>query len=162
MSMIQPGWLENPESRRGAELEDHDAPRDEKDSPITGGDDNTSGSERAEAEPGDRGTHSDLPVGSDPIERIREGMEVQGADGRKIGTVGEVHIGSAIATSTDVLEPQERSSFQVKRGILGLGGDIWLFAEDVREVSDDRITLRLMAAEAAEHGSARPPSSPAR
>lgn len=97
----------------------------------------------------------------DPIEQIREKMDVYGVDGEKIGHVGEVYYGmSAGGVSSGITEPGERSYFEVKRGILGLGKDMWFSTEAVQEVDSERIVLRWPKSEANSRAMTTPPSRP--
>jgi sporulation protein YlmC with PRC-barrel domain len=83
------------------------------------------------------------------MERVREGMDVYSSDGEKIGEVGDVNIGTRpgqMVTSESVTE--ERSYFQVTRGFLGLGDDLWLPGQAIARVSDDAVTLKYSSDEA--------------
>jgi len=73
------------------------------------------------------------------ISMVREDMEVYCSDGEKVGKVGEVNIGTE--TSAGQVDTEERSFFQVKRGIFGLGDDLYVPAEQIQEVTDDRVVL---------------------
>lgn len=74
--------------------------------------------------------------------QIREDMDVYCSDGEKIGKVGEVNIGTTTAEVTGDTVSEERSFFQVRRGFLNLGDDIYILGDEIQEVSDDRVTLR--------------------
>ena len=87
------------------------------------------------------GTHN-------PIGGVREGMEVFGSDGEKLGTVTEVRYGADLHEVRGVLEPEERSYFEVKTGVLGLGNRLSFEAGSVREVSADRVILTCTCEEA--------------
>ncbi len=73
--------------------------------------------------------------------QVHEGMDVYCSDGEKVGSVGDINIGTtAEVTSTTVAE--EQNFLQIKRGFLGLGNDLWVAGNDVQDVSEDRVTLR--------------------
>ncbi len=91
-----------------------------------------------------------------PMEKIRENMDVLCAEGEKLGTVGDIRYGSDTSGSIRHLDPQERSFFQVKRGLLHK--DLWFEPEDVREVTEDQIILTCDKATAQERGFAKPPT----
>lgn len=78
------------------------------------------------------------------VSQIHEDMDVYCSDGDKIGTVGTVHIGTTQGDVTGNTTSDERSYVQVTRGgIFGIGGDdLWVPADEVQEVSDDRVTLK--------------------
>ncbi len=95
------------------------------------------------------------------MERVREGMDVYGSDREKIGEVGDVNIGTnpnALVTSESTTE--ERSYFQVTRGVLGLGSDRWVPGEDVVRVDEDGVTLQYPSDEVDQHGWGEEPSTP--
>ncbi len=73
--------------------------------------------------------------------QVHEDMDVYCSDGEKVGSVGDVNIGTTSeVTSTTVAE--EQNFLQIKRGFLGLGNDLWVAGSDVQDISDDRVTLR--------------------
>ncbi len=94
-----------------------------------------------------------------PFERVREGMEVYGCQGEKIGSVGDVHVGSDIGGATGIADAEERSYFEVKSGPLGLGKHLWFEARDIQDVGKKRVTLKYTKDEAPEHARADPPGS---
>ncbi len=92
---------------------------------------------------------------------VREGMDVYGSDGEKLGEVGDVNIGtspSQMVTSQSTSE--ERSYFQVTKGFLGLTGDMWLPGAAITQVDDGRVTLRYPSDEAGKHGWNSEPTAP--
>ncbi len=102
---------------------------------------------------------------SDPtnlMAQVREGMDVYCSDGEKLGSVGEVRIGSTSGPAVGTLEPEERSYFQVKRGLFGLGNDIWFPAEVVDSVTEDRVNLSCTKDEAPQRGWDHLPETPGR
>jgi hypothetical protein len=73
--------------------------------------------------------------------QVREGMDIYCSDGEKVGSVGDINIGTTSEViSTTVAE--EQNFLQIKRGFLGLGNDLWVAGSDVQDVSEDRVTLR--------------------
>lgn len=98
---------------------------------------------------------------NDPIVQVHEDMDVYCSDGEKIGKVGDVNIGtlgSGEVTGTSVAE--EQSYFQVKRGFLGLGDDLYFTADHVQQVTDDRVTLSCTSTDAESVASTDPPVAP--
>ena len=87
-----------------------------------------------------------------PFERVREGMEVYGCQGEKIGSVGDVHVGSDFAGAVGVADAEECGYFEVRSGPLGLGKHLWFEARDVQDVGKKRVTLKYTKEEATEHG----------
>ncbi len=79
---------------------------------------------------------------NDLMTQIREDMDVYCSDGEKIGEVGDVNIGTTTGDVTGNTVSEERSFFQVRRGFLNLGNDIYILGNEIQEVSDDRVTLR--------------------
>ena len=95
------------------------------------------------------------------MEEVREGMEVHSSDGQKMGEVGDVNIGRRPAQPvTSETTAEERSFFEVRRGFLGLGDDIWLPGEVIGQVIDDRVILRYTCDEAVQRGWDTPPIPP--
>jgi sporulation protein YlmC with PRC-barrel domain len=95
-----------------------------------------------------------------PINQVREGMDVYGSDGGKIGEVGDVNIGTASGTVTSTTTSEEQSYFRVRRGFLGLGDDLWIPAEEIAEVGGDRVTIRATSDEASRRGWGTEPTTP--
>ena len=89
------------------------------------------------------------------IGQVRSDMDVYGSDGKKIGSVGEVNIGTHVGETHGQSVTEERSFFQVKRGFLGTGNDLYIPADQIQEVSDDRVVLA-SASDAVEAWSTRP------
>ncbi len=94
-----------------------------------------------------------------PFERVREGMEVYGCQGEKIGSVGDVHVGSDIAGVTGIADAEERSYFEVKSSPLGLGKHLWFEARDIQDVGKKRVTLKYSKEEATERRRAGRPGA---
>ncbi len=94
-----------------------------------------------------------------PFEHIREGMEVYCTEGEKLGSVGDIHYGSDAGGTTRVIDPQERSYFEVKSGPLGLGKHLWFEARDLQDVGKKRVTLKYTKQEAKEHGTGSRPGA---
>ena len=100
------------------------------------------------------------------FERVREGMEVYTFDGMKLGEVGEILLGtgpgslSTVSEGANVPKQEGRSHFQVRRGgVLSLGSDLWFPADEIEEVSEERVTLSCRSKDEAEqHGSDSPPA----
>lgn len=82
------------------------------------------------------------------IGEVREGMDVFGSDGEKLGTVAEVRYGADLHEVRGVLEPEERSYFDVKTGVLGLGKRLSFEADSIREVRVDTVILTCTCEEA--------------
>jgi hypothetical protein len=74
--------------------------------------------------------------------RIREGMDVEDADGDSIGTVDKVYQPvSAPSTTANWTEPAT-AYLKVKTGLFGLGGHWYIPASAVRDLTGNRIILR--------------------
>ena len=97
---------------------------------------------------------------SELMHQVREGMHVYYLDGQKLGEVGEVNIGTHIGEPLGQSVTEERSFFQVRRGPLGLGSDLYVPAEQVQGVSDDRITLSCSSDEVVTEAWGTRPSTP--
>ncbi len=100
---------------------------------------------------------------NDPVTQVREGMDVYGSDGEKIGEVGDVHIGIlGEGQVTGTTESDERSYFQIKQGgVLGIGGsEVYVPAELVQQVSDDRVTLNRTSDELSSGAYSEVPTAP--
>jgi sporulation protein YlmC with PRC-barrel domain len=97
---------------------------------------------------------------NDPIVQVREDMDVYCSDGEKIGEVGDITIGTTQGAVTSETIAEERSYFQVKRGFLGLGDDLYFTSDQIREVGDDRVTLACASSDAESVASTDPPVTP--
>jgi sporulation protein YlmC with PRC-barrel domain len=98
---------------------------------------------------------------NDPIVQVREDMDVYCSDGEKIGEVGDINIGTlgtGEVTGTSVAE--EQSYFQVKRGFLGLGDDLYFTSDQIQAVGDDRVTLACASTDAESVATTDPPATP--
>ncbi|MDQ3855560.1 MAG: DUF2171 domain-containing protein [Chloroflexota bacterium] len=78
---------------------------------------------------------------NDLIQQVQEGMDVYCSDGKKLGEVGDLNLGLATESGATQAVTEERSYFQVRRGFLGLGNDLYIPAEEIQGVTDDRVTL---------------------
>ena len=73
---------------------------------------------------------------------IREGMDVVGVDGNKLGTVDRIVQPAAVSDA--VGEPAESAGepfLQVESGMLGLGTKYFIPASVVRDVTTERVVL---------------------
>ena len=75
----------------------------------------------------------------DLIPRIRDGMNVEDADGDAVGTVDEL----VLPVGADVrgTAPGHEARIKVRVGIMGLGGHWYIPLSAVRTVVDDRVIL---------------------
>ena len=83
-----------------------------------------------------------MSYANDPMDQVIEGMDVYGSDGKKLGEVGDVTIGVGASQGATASTIEERSIFQVKRGFMGLGQDLYIPGDAVDSVASDRVTLR--------------------
>lgn len=97
---------------------------------------------------------------NDFMSQVREDMDVYCSDGEKIGSVGEVNIGTTTGTLTSDTVSEERSFFQVTRGFLGLGNDIYILGDQIQSVSEDGVTLRCSSNELGNFAYGEPPVTP--
>lgn len=97
---------------------------------------------------------------NDLMNQVRDGMDVYCSDGKKLGEVGDVNIGTAAGDLTGDTVTEERSFFEVRRGFLGLGDDLYIPAEVIQQVDDDRITLSCPSNAAEMEGWSTRPSTP--
>jgi hypothetical protein len=71
-------------------------------------------------------------------------MDVYDVNGDKIGKVGKIYQPAAVSsTASTHAEPAGRSYLKVDTGFLGLGKDLSIPADAVRDVNDDRVTLTM-------------------
>lgn len=97
------------------------------------------------------------------MEQVREGMDVYGSDGEKIGEVGDVNIGTRPAQMvTSESTTEERSYFQVTKGFLGLSDEMWIPAKAIAQVTEESVTLRYTSEEVTQHGGGAEPVTPER
>ena len=73
---------------------------------------------------------------------IREGMDVVGVDGSKVGTVDGIVRPAAVLDAVDeTAEPAGEPILKVEAGILGLGTEYYIPASVVRDVTTERVVL---------------------
>lgn len=73
---------------------------------------------------------------------LQKGMDVYDVNGDKIGKVGKIYQPAAVSsTASTHAEPASRSYLKVDTGFLGLGKDLYIPADAVRDVNGDRVTL---------------------
>ncbi len=77
---------------------------------------------------------------NDPVDQVREGMEVYSSGGELVGVVGEIAVGSITAEAGDTTTAEERAFFQVLRE---QGAVLYLPGTVVESVAENRVTLRL-------------------
>ena len=58
----------------------------------------------------------------------------------KIGSIGDVRVGSDIAGAAGVVDAEELGFFEVRSGPLGLGKHLWFAARDIQDVGKKRVT----------------------
>lgn len=82
------------------------------------------------------------------ITLVREGMHAVDVDGRKVGTVKEVHLGDPGAVTPEGQEyedgpPASAAHWLGRTGYVRLhkvlGGDAWASADDLASVDDDEV-----------------------
>jgi hypothetical protein len=75
---------------------------------------------------------------------IREHMDVYDVDGDKVGTIGKIYQPAAVnSTSSTFAAPASRPYLKVDTGFLGLGKDLYIPADDISDVSGDRVMLAI-------------------
>ena len=73
---------------------------------------------------------------------IREGMDVVGGDGGKVGTVDRIVRPAAVLDAVDeTAEPAGEPILKVESGLLGLGTKYYIPASVVRDVTTERVAL---------------------
>jgi len=73
---------------------------------------------------------------------IREGMDVVGGDGGKVGTVDRIVQPAAVLDAVDeTAEPAGEPILKVESGLLGLGTKYYIPASVVRDVTTERVVL---------------------
>ena len=78
------------------------------------------------------------------VNQIHEGMTVEDADGDKIGTVGAIFQPVRVAsTGLSTAEPAGDACLKVHVGLSVLGKDLYIPASAIRDVTADRIILRI-------------------
>ena len=78
------------------------------------------------------------------VNQIHEGMHVEDADGDKIGTVGAIYQPIRVASTTaSNATPAGDVYLKVHAGLSFLGKNLYIPASAIRDVTDDRIILRV-------------------
>jgi hypothetical protein len=73
---------------------------------------------------------------------LREGMDVIDANGDKVGKIGTIYQPTAVSsTASTVAEPTGRTYMKIDTGLLGLGKHLYIPADAVGDVTDDRVFL---------------------
>lgn len=87
------------------------------------------------------------------VYQIREGMHVEDADGDKIGTVRAIYqpVRLVSTTASDAV-PAGDTYVKVHSGLPLLGTDLYIPSSAVRDVTDDRVILRLDETHVREQG----------
>ena len=78
------------------------------------------------------------------VNQIREGMHVEDADGDKIGTVSAIYQPVRVtSTGFTSAEPAGDACLEVHAGLPLLGKNLYVPASAIRDVTTDRIILRI-------------------
>jgi len=78
------------------------------------------------------------------VNQIRDGMHVEDADGDKIGTVGAIYQPIRVmSTTSSTPVPAGDAYLKVHVGLSLLGKNLYIPASAIRDVSGDRIILRV-------------------
>ena len=87
------------------------------------------------------------------VNQIREGMGVEDADGDKIGTVSAIYQPvRVISTTSSTPTPAGDTYLKVHAGLPLLGKTLYIPASAIRDVTADRIILRLDETDVGEQG----------
>ena len=87
------------------------------------------------------------------VNQIHEGMTVEDADGDKIGTVGAIYQPVRVtSTGLSSAEPVGDAYLKVHAGLTWLGKNLYIPASAIRDVSGDRIILRIDETEVTNQG----------
>jgi hypothetical protein len=78
------------------------------------------------------------------VTQIREGMNVEDADGDKIGSVRAIHQPVRVVSTTarDPAPPDE-TYLEVHAGLPILGKTLYIPVSAIRDIADDRVILRI-------------------
>jgi hypothetical protein len=95
-------------------------------------------------------------VQQDLIPRIRDGMQVEDADGDAVGTVDELML--PVGTDLRGTTPGREAHIKVRVGIMGIGGHWYIPVSAVRTVVDDRVILDVDQTRLDEMGWGEPPA----
>lgn len=78
------------------------------------------------------------------VNQIHEGMDVEDADGDKIGTVGAIYQPMrVVSTTSSEAAPAGDTYLKVHAGLSFLGKNLYIPASAIRDVTADRIILRI-------------------
>ena len=78
------------------------------------------------------------------VNQIHEGMQVEDADGDKIGTISAIYQPvRVIATTSSNAAPAGDTYLKVHAGLPLLGKTLYIPASAIRDVADDRVILRI-------------------
>ncbi|MDQ3855084.1 MAG: DUF2171 domain-containing protein [Chloroflexota bacterium] len=80
-----------------------------------------------------------MSYANDPLDLLREGLDVYAPDGDRLGEVGEISVGARSGVLDGQGVTEGRSYFRLKRNS---GDDVWVPSDDIAEVTNDRVTLR--------------------
>ena len=73
---------------------------------------------------------------------LRKDMDVYDAKGDKVGKVGEIYQPTAVSSTTSsVGQATGRTYFKVDTGFLKLGEDLYIPADEITDVTGDRVIL---------------------
>lgn len=87
------------------------------------------------------------------VNQIHAGMTVEDADGDKIGTVGAIYQPVRVtSTGLSSAEPAGDAYLKVHAGLTWLGKNLYIPASAIRDVSGDRIILRIDESEVTNQG----------
>lgn len=91
----------------------------------------------------------------DLLTTIREGMQVEDADGDKVGTVAELCLPTGVGTSPSAVS--KAAYIKISVGLLSIGGHWYIPLSAVRTVVDDRVILDVDQTRLGDLGFDRPP-----
>jgi hypothetical protein len=73
---------------------------------------------------------------------IREHMDVYDANGDKVGTVGKIFQPTAVgSTASTYAAPTGKPCLKVDTGFMGLGKDLYIPADAIRDVTGDGVII---------------------
>jgi hypothetical protein len=82
-------------------------------------------------------------VSEQHVNQIHEGMHVEDADGDAIGTVGAIYQPMRVVATTSSAAPAGDACLKVHAGLSFLGKNLYIPASAIRDVTADRIILRI-------------------
>ena len=91
----------------------------------------------------------------DLLTTIREGMQVEDADGDKVGTVAELCLPGSAGSSPSAMT--KVACIKVSVGLLSIGGHWYIPLSAVRTVVDDRVILDVDQTRLGDLGFDKPP-----